>query len=378
MSGSIVFRKDRRRWVVSWSWQGNVYKISRYNGRLMHGNGIRNKRKDDGYRRAEKLLAQMQGDVENKCFRIEKYLETGWTDVIPYFESWLETKKKKTPATYKGYKSYFKNWIRPFFESHPVQLHEIQLDTLDKLLESLRLSGKGKHNVMMCFHAFLDYAWRAKRIPEIPPFPKRSDYKIVAPSIKWLPSDRQVKVIEAIPEIHQPIFWFLKYHYRRPGEACALHKCDYDIINKVFIIRRSVSARQVVNHTKTDHEHVIPCHRNMVDLIDHLARQPGQFMFENPRARKDGKRYTLESLNVLWRQACKDTGENIDMYSGLKHSSCSQFVNEMGGSLSDLQVLTDHARMDSVRPYAETQIARKRELMDSSGKDLAGLLKVVK
>jgi hypothetical protein len=88
-------------------------------------------------------------------FRIEKYLETGWTDVIPYFESWLETKKKKTPATYKGYKSYFKNWIR-----------------------------------------------------------------------------------------------------------------------------RSVSARQVVNHTKTDHEHIIPCHRNMVDLIDHLARQPGQYLFE--------------------------------------------------------------------------------------------------
>jgi hypothetical protein len=50
----------------------------------------------------------------------------------------------------------------------------------------------------------------------------------------------------------------------------------------------------------------------------------------------------------------------------------------MGGALSDLQVLTDHARLDSVRRYAETQIARKRELMDSSGKDLSGLLKVVK
>jgi integrase len=253
-------------------------------------------------------------------------------------------------------------------------------NTLDKLLESLRLSGKGKRNVMICFHAFLDYAWRAKRIPEIPPFPKRSDYKIVAPSIKWLPSERQVKVIEAIPEIHQPIFWFLKYHsLPAAGQACALHKCDYDIINKVFIIRRSMSARQVVKHTKTDHEHIIPCHRNMVELIDHLARQPRQYLFENPRAWKDGKRYTLESLNILlWRQACKDTGENIDIYSGLKHSSCSQLVNEMVGTLSDLHVLTDHARLDSVRRYAETQIARKRELIDSSGKDLAGLLKVVK
>lgn len=59
------------------------------------------KSKDHGFKTAEKLLAQMQGDVENGTFRIEKYTGKGWTDVIPYFETWLETKEKKKPATFK-------------------------------------------------------------------------------------------------------------------------------------------------------------------------------------------------------------------------------------------------------------------------------------
>lgn len=225
----------------------------------------------------------------------------------------------------------------------------------------------------------MDYAWRSKRIFEIPAFPKKGEYEIIEPTIVWLPSDRQIKVLEAIPDEHQPIFWFLKYHLRRPSEACALHKIDYDSINKVFTIRRSISARKLVNSTKTGKEHVIPCHTNMVPLIDYLAAQPGDFMFQNPRARKDGKRYTNESLNIIWKAACKIAGEDIDLYSGLKHSSCSQFVNEQKMAPSDLQTITDHARLDSVLKYAKTEVARKRELMEAgSSEQLSSLLRLVK
>ena len=383
MTGSVYLMKDRGQWHVSWPWvnpatgKKKTYKITRYKGRLMEQTSTV-KKKDQGHIDACRLLAQMQGDVESGVFRLEKYIGNNYTDVIPFFEEWLEVKALKKPATVKGYRSYFKIWIRPFFEKNPVQLHEIQLDTLDKLLRSIKLGGKGKHNVMMCFHAFMDYAWRARRVFEVPPFPKRSDYGIVIPTIKWLPSDRQVAIISAIPEEHQTIFWFLKFHLRRPGEACALKKIDYDYINKVFIIRRSVSARTVVDSTKTGVEHVIPCHDSMIPLMDHLSQTDdgSEFMFTNPGARKDGKRYTGESLNRIWKSACEKTGESIDMYSGLKHSSCSQFVNEEGMSISDLQMITDHARIDSVKRYAKTEVARKRDLMNK--RNIADLLRLVK
>ena len=50
------------------------------------------------------------------------------------------------------------------------------------------------------------------------------------------------------------------------------------------------------------------------------------------------------------------------MYAGLKHSSCTAFVNEQGGSVDELQMLTDHARRDSVMKYTDVGLAAKRRI----------------
>lgn len=211
----------------------------------------------------------------------------------------------------------------------------------------------------------MDYAWRSRRIPEVPPFPKREDYNIVEPTIKWISEDRQMAIINAIPEIHRPIFLWLKYHLRRPSEACALKWEDYDEVNQIFTIRRSISARRVIASTKTGVEHTIPCHSDFVEHIRKIRTDTLQgYVFRNPAARKRGKRYTNESLNGIWRKSCGMVGETIDLYSGLKHSSCSQYINEKGLSMSELQIITDHKRLDSVRKYAKVEVARKRELME--------------
>ena len=217
---------------------------------------------------------------------------------------------------------------------------------------------------MMAFHSMMDYAWRSRRIPEMPPFPKREDYNIVEPTITWLSEERQMAIINAIPEADRPIFLFLKYHLRRPSEACALRKTDYDPINHIFIIRRSISARKIVNSTKTGTEHIIPCHQAFVHTAMDIMQCPGEMFFRNSRGRSVSKRYSGESLNDLWRPALAKVGEQIDLYSGLKHSSCSQYINEKGLSLSELQIITDHKRLDSVRKYAKVEVARKRALME--------------
>lgn len=366
MAGSVCFKADRRQWVVAWNWQGKRYQISRYKGRLMQQTHP-NQKKDQGYIDACRLLAQMQGDVENCVFCVEKYTGNRYTDVIPFFEQWLETKSSKKPATQNLYRNFFKVHFKPFFEAHPVQLHEIQLDTLDALLSSLRLGPTSKYLCMMCFRGFMEYAWRSKRIPEIPPFPKKSDYGLEIPAIKWLPEERQMAVINAIPEIHRPIFLFLKFHIRRPAEAMSLHKVDYDRFNQAFHIRRSISGEKLVTSTKTRAEHIIPCHSAMIETIERLveSNHDSQFIFVNRLGRLPGKRYTHKALGLIWRKACKVAGEDIDLYSGLKHSSMSQFVNEKRLSLSEVQVVSDHATMESVKKYASVELARKRELMET-------------
>ncbi len=355
MKGSVKFRKDRGIWYVTWHYapERKTYKIYRYKGELMHDKRV-----------ANKLLSAMQGDTENGTFRIEKYTGKGWTDVVPYLNEWIEAVRGDlSPATYKDYRNSIKNHLAPFFEENPFQLHEIQYDVLRMLLNSIQRGGKGKANVMYCLHACLQFAWRSRRIAEIPPFPEKRLYHIHEKVIKWLPEERQLAVLQNIPMEHQPIFYWLKYHLRRPGEAMALHKVDYDPATELFIVRRSISARQVTNRTKTGAEHVIPCHDEYKPFLKLLKPNFSPFFFTCKSSRSEGKRYTSSIMNKLWHEACKKAGENISMYDGLKHSSCSQYVNEFGLSLSDLQAITDHARLDSVKRYAKVEVSRRKEIM---------------
>lgn len=363
MKGSIYFRKDRGNWVVQWYHKEHKkrYIISRYNGELMYHRKI-----------AEKCLAQIQADYEQHqrgltSFRIEKYTGKGWTDVTEFFQEWMDNviEPRRKPATIKGYWSYFRNWIEPFFQENPVMLHDVQLDVLNKLLNSIVLSPKGKYNVMNCMHSFMDYAWRSRRIAELPPFPRKDEYNLEQPAIKWLPEERQMNIINAIPEADRPIFLFLKYHLRRPSEACVLKWMDYDEINSTFMVRRTLSARKIVESTKTRAIHIIPCHSAFAPVLKQIKRDR-PYIFINPNSKHIDKRYSVESLNRIWRQACKAAGEKIDMYSGLKHSSASQFVNEKGYSYEELQIITDHANIESVKRYAKVEIERKRQLMEGT------------
>ena len=100
--------------------------------------------------------------------------------------------------------------------------------------------------------------------------------------------------------------------------------------------------------------------------IQHLQKKRenlDDFIFQNPRARNQGKYYSNESLNILWRSACKKVGVTISLYEGLKHSSCSQFINEREGTIDELQMLTDHSRRESVAHYAKIGVDRKKKLM---------------
>lgn len=252
MKGSIHQRKDRGTWLVRWYHvpHRKTYSITRYKGELMYHRKV-----------AEKLLAIMQGDTENGVFRIEKFISNGHTDVIKYMRGWIKTVKEDlSPASYKDYKNSIDNHLVPYFEENHCYLHEIQYDTLRHLLKSIKREGKGKMNVMYCLHACMQYAWRSSRIPTMPPFPEKKYYRIQEKVIEWLPEDRQLKILEAIPHEHQPIFYWLKYHLRRPCEAMALHRCDYDKENETFTIRRSISNRELVERTKTGKAHVIPMH----------------------------------------------------------------------------------------------------------------------
>lgn len=358
MSGSIHYRKDRACYFIAWydKRSKKTVKIYRYNGETIYSKKV-----------AQKLLFQMQATVETGHFILERFTKQGFTDIMPFIHEWMENiSPTLSPATRKGYQSYIKNHIAPYFGLRKdLQLEDIQLDILTAFMNRLPLAPKGKMNVMYCLHAILDYAKRSRRIIAMPSFPKKSQYQYQEPAIRWLPEHRQLKILEKIPLEHQPIFFFLKYHLRRPAEAIALQKEDFQ--EDRFTIRRSISARQVVDKTKTGEIHIIPCLTAFKPYLEIEYKKPfiSNFLFKCPSARNKDKRYSNEILNRIWKKACKAAGEDIDMYSGLKHSSCSQYINEKGLSESELQIITDHSRIESVKRYAKTEIKRKKELFET-------------
>ncbi len=330
-----------------------MYAITRYKGDVIYDRRV-----------AEKLLSIMQSDMENGVFRIEKYTKQGHTDIIPYLNNWLDTVKGDlSPATYKDYDNSIRNHLIPFFEKHRYHLHEIQYDVLRNLLNSIDRTGKGRLNVMYCLHSCLTYAWKSKRIQNLPAFPEKRLYRIQEKVINWLPEEIQIKILQAIPVEHQPIFYWLKYHLRRPCEAMALHYQDYDAEKQIFIIRRSISNKILVNRTKTGKSHVIPCHPCYYPFHEQIKKK-SQYYFTCSSSRSDGYRYTSSILNRIWRNACEKVGQKISMYEGLKHSSMTQLAVEKGLSDSEIQILSDHSRIDSIKKYRKMEVSIKRKLID--------------
>lgn len=371
MKGSIQKHNTCGYYYVAWYEKGKTYAISRYKGILCRdgeASGL------SGREMAERLLTLMRSDYENGTFRIEKWTGQTRSDVVPYLMEWLEEAKKTlTPATSKDYENSVKNHLIPWFTTHSLQLHEIQYDVLCRLLNDINRTGKGKKNVMYCLRRCLVHAFKSNRIPAMPYFPEESKYNVVEPIIQWLPEDQQVKVIRAIPEEHQPIFWWLKYHLRRPSEAMALYRIDYLKDVDAFHIRRTFSAKQLIQQTKTKRQHLIPCHSEFKKIMEWMpVRVDSPFFFVNPRGKLAGKHYSHCVMRVLWNEACRKVGVEIEMYSGLKHSSCSQFVNEKGYSIDEVQMMTDHARRDSVRRYASVQLEAKRRLFEGKVVDFSG------
>jgi hypothetical protein len=291
------------------------------------------------------------------------------SDIIPYLWLWLdEDGKTLSPATQRDYENSIKNHLIPWFKKNPYQLHELQYDVLCRLLNDINRSGKGKKNVIYCLRRCLVHAFKSNRIPAMPLFPEEKKYNIVDPIIRWLPEARQIAVINAIPEEHRPIFWWLKFHLRRPSEAAALYRCDYDKEQDAFIIRRTFSAKKLVEHTKTRKQHLIPCHSEFKKIMQRMPiRIDSPYFFVNPHGKLDGKHYAIATMEAIWNTACQKVGEDIDMYSGLKHSSYSQYINEKHYSIDQVQMMTDHARRESVKRYASVQLDEKRRLLEGKG-----------
>ena len=77
------------------------------------------------------------------------------------------------------------------------------------------------------------------------------------------------------------------------------------------------------------------------------------------------KHYTAENLRRIWNRACVKVGEHIKFYSGTKHSSASQLINEYGMNKFDLQLAMD-CSSNTVNSYANVEVSARKAILDKA------------
>lgn len=379
MLGSIRLRKDVKHpyWEIFWyekadrEKKGKHHKISNYYGineRMyqMHPDQER----DIGYQKAKKLLAMIQADYERYMrgeapFDIRKYKD-GYTDVIPFMQDWLKAIQGSIGVgTLKNYIGYVRNHITPFFERHHLQLHEIQKDTLMLMMQEINAAPKTKKNIIDAFKTCLSFAYESRRLPQMPIFPKEENYQIRKKPPVWITASEQDRIFKHIQEEDLPIFMFLRLHWRRVGEAIALHKEDYDPVRDVFVIHRGVECRKVVDKTKDRLVHIFPCHPDFKPYLKKALKENpfSPFLFTSKSSRMEGKRYTREILMNRWKKACEKGSISIDIHRGLRTSGASSAINEGEWSIEEAQIYGQWSRRETVEMfYGRYEIDRLRQL----------------
>lgn len=373
MKGSVQYHA-RGYWYISWYHKGKEEKI--YND-FLHGGGKFYRRHDIptkciGYEMASRCLTVMRNDWEayekgERGFDIEKYRHK-YTDVIPYMETWLKTKEGTImPGTLKPYSIAITKHLIPFFERHPVQLHEIQKDTIKLLMSELTCAPKSKMNIVNVLHACLADAYESNRIQKMPGFPKKGEYQRIKKPIAWITEAEKDAIFKHIPSQHLAIFWWLRLSWRREGEAIALLKTDYDKRVDAFVIHRGISNRKIVEKTKDGEIHVWPCDERFRPHLEALMGKNyvSPFMFTCQSSRMEGKRYTREILMKIWKAACEKAGIKIDIHRGLRTSGASSFINEMGGSMEEAQAMGQWSKVDTLKEfYGRYDLDRIREIQN--------------
>ena len=352
--GGIGHDPRMRRWYVSWYHGGKTHKIWFYNGIPL-----------DSERLADRLRTAMRSDEDRGVFRIERYLHQK-SEIGPLIDDWIKNViAKRAPATKSLYKSLLDKHVKPFFDEKRLCLNEIDYGILLELKNRLEIAESSQKVLFRILKSFLLYAKKLNRIESLPVLPSGDDFTIEEKPPVWLSEERQMRVINAIEPEHHPIFLWLKYHFRRPGEACALQKQDWD--GERFIIRRTFSNQELHNRPKHKKITTIRCVAPYWPILKAYQRQEYQlaspFFFVNPNGRAKGKHYNLSTLRDIVERACKKTGENIGLYQLTKHSSASQLVNEYGLNPHDVQMVLD-CSPNTVRHYAQAEESARSAILD--------------
>jgi integrase len=321
----------------------------------------------DTYERAQNMLAHIQYEIDNHTFDPARYVAA---DIKKFrFENvirkWIKEKEQEAEKGFLSWsyirpmQGHINNYIIPFFKTKDIR--DIRTVDIKDFVRQLpdRLSPKTRKNILdelrNCFNSLIEDEIITKK----PSFPKMT---VPDPDIKWCRRDLQDKILNAIPEKHRPIFFFLTRQGIRPGEAIALKWGDIDRGNGILTVKRTVSDRRIVERTKSKKIRARLLHPDILDILASIPRGlPHTYLFPNPNT---GRPYGPDTLQRIWKKAAKAAGTDISLYQATRHSVASMAATS-GVSIQIIKEVLGHTDIRTTQKYAHLDVIAQSQVFSA-------------
>jgi integrase len=331
--GQVGYNPTRRHWFLKGRWQGKPEYFSQLPTR---GDFITCKTEE----MAKFLQTEISRDIARGIFNPARYRKARPLHLKSFAEKWLDLQKHISYVTYKGYRSYIRNWILPLLGDE--YLGDLSHEKLVSFFNELPLNIKTKKNVFGCLHKILEDARKSGYISQLPAWIEFTGARSIPQrQIQWLDRQSQLRILDEIPERHRPIFEFIFLTGVRPSEARALRKrdikADHILIAVTFAPEKGGEKLRVVKNRK---EEPIPLYESVREL---LSRTPGnltEFVFANPDT---GRPYSRNFNRDLWNPSCiKALGYLFSLNNAGRHSFANQLLAS-GAEMEDVSALLRHS-----------------------------------
>jgi integrase/recombinase XerD len=239
--------------------------------------------------------------------------------------------------TVRTYFQHFKEFLLFYYDSHPVEISELEIrNYILYLIEKRKLSKSTQNqsiNAIKFFYEkvllqdrkvyYLERPMKDKKLPEV------------------LSQEDVLSIFEALDNIKHRCMLMLIYSAGlRRSEMLNLRIGDVDFNRSVVFIRSAKGHK--------DRQSVLA--QNMVPMLQQYLKDfvPGFWLFEG----RAGERYSASSLQQVFKQAAKKAGvKKIVRLHMLRHSFATHLL-ESGTSTRYIQVLLGHESPKTTEVYA--------------------------
>lgn len=324
----------------------------------------------DSFQRALLLLSHIQHEIENHIFDPSKYVASDIKKF--YFENlldkWISDKERDAEKGQLSYsyinplKGHVRNFIKPYFKSKDVRdIRTIDVKEFSRQLPD-KLAPKTQKNIINALENFFNTLLADEILDKKPLFPKIS---VPEPAIKWCTREVQDSILNAIPDNHRFIFFFLTRQGLRPAEAVAIKWEDIDLSNGIITVKRTMSYRKIVERTKTKKVRPRLIHPDVLDILKSIPQGlPNVYLFVNPNSKKP---YLTDTLQRLWKEACKAVRVDIELYQATRHSVASMAASS-GVSIAIIKEVLGHTDIRTTQKYSHVNVLSQSQVFAAQSK----------